>query len=66
VGLDVDGHGDKRGGLWFAVAVYNQSAGVVTASVDYIAITVYYTPSGAATRRRNSVISQTRTIGHHA
>lgn len=37
-----------------------------TASIDYIAVTVYYTPAGGGGARRRVILSQTRSAGHPA
>jgi hypothetical protein len=44
--------------------VYNNAAGSRTASIDYLAITVAYTPSPGG-RRGSIIISQTRSAGAH-
>jgi hypothetical protein len=53
-------------GFGVGLVAWNECATLKTVSVDYMAVTVYYTPSGASSRRRNAIISQTRTIRLHA
>jgi hypothetical protein len=48
-------------GFGLAVKVLNSNSSTRTASIDYMAITVYYTPSGSGSHRR-VVISQTRSV----
>lgn len=52
-------------GFGLVVVVYNTNSSSRTAYVDYMALTVYYSPSGSGSHRR-VIISQTRTVAVHS
>lgn len=49
-------------GFGALLSVYNSSTSNRTASVDYLAVTVYYTAGGSTTTGRRAVYSQTRSL----